>query len=231
MKDQKRILVVEDEDSIHQAIKLNLELEGYRVSSAFNGPDAVQKASGARFDLIIMDVMLPDLDGHAAAESIRLSGNQTPILFLTAKDSAEDRRTGLTIGDDHLGKPFDLQELLLRIKNLLERSDRSAQEQEEAIVEFGGNSVNLKTFQASGINQSEVQLSNRQAKLMRLLAAKEGQVVSRQEILEKAWGYDVFPNTRTIDNYILAFRKWFEVDPADPKHFLSVRGVGYRFVR
>jgi two-component system alkaline phosphatase synthesis response regulator PhoP len=230
VKDGKRILLVEDEDSIHQTVKLNLELENYRVASAYTGPEAVQKAAGARFDLIIMDVMLPDLDGHSAAESIRLSGNATPIIFLTAKDAPEDRRTGLRIGDDHLSKPFDLEELLLRVENLINRK-RGDHEEEKVIIEFGKNNVNLQTFEAHGINEDSIQLSNRQAKLIRLLAAKEGQVVSRQEILEKAWGYDVFPNTRTIDNYILAFRKWFEEDPADPKHFLSVRGVGYRFIK
>lgn len=231
VSDTKRILLVEDEESLHEGLKLNLELEGYTVSSAFDGSEAVAKAEGARFDLIVMDVMMPQMDGHKAAEAIRLGANHTPILFLTAKDAPADRVKGLTIGDDHLGKPFDLDELILRVKNLINRSSGKEVELSSDALEFNGNRVEWTTFKAFSRNGGETKLSKRQVKFLKLLASKEGQVVSRQEILEKAWGYDVFPNTRTIDNYVLTFRKLFEEDPGSPKHFLSVRGVGYQFNR
>ncbi len=230
MSEKKRILLVEDEEGIHQVVKLNLELEGYSVSSGFDGGEGVAKAKEARFDLIIMDVMMPNIDGHTAAETIRLNGNKVPILFVTAKDAPEDRLKGLTLGDDHLGKPFDLQELLLRVKNLIARSGGGEAERRlPALIEFSGNRLDLATFRAKNHAGEEVKLSKRQVKFLKLLASKEGEVVSRHEILEKAWGYDVFPSTRTIDNYILTFRKLFELDPADPKHFISIRGVGYQF--
>ena len=229
MSETKRILLVEDEESIHEAVKLNLELEGYSVTSGYDGSEGVTKAKEARFDLIIMDVMMPNISGHVAAETIRLNGVKTPILFLTAKDSPEDRVKGLTLGDDHLGKPFDLLELLLRVKNLINRSNGEYDVDAPSTIEFSGNKVELGSFHAVTHTGETLKLSQRQVKFLKLLASKEGEVVSRQEILEKAWGYDVFPSTRTIDNYILTFRKLFEENPSMPRHFISIRGVGYQF--
>lgn len=226
-----RILLVEDEENIADAVKMNLELEGYHVTLATTGKSALERLRGARYDLCIMDVMLPGVDGFSITRTIRLENNKVPILFLTAKDASSDRVEGLRIGgDDYLVKPFNLEELLLRVEKLIVRKKEFPQakaDMEE--YTFGANRVNFMTFEVEGIDGKRRSLSKREIKLLKLLIAKKGEVVSREEILETVWGYDVFPSTRTIDNYILAFRKYFENDPKSPEHFHSVRGVGYKF--
>lgn len=227
-----RILLVDDEEHLLDVIKMNLEIEGYQVSVAVNGKQALSKLRGARYDLCILDVMLPEIDGFTVAQSIRLENIKTPILFLTAKNASQDRVEGLKIGgDDYLTKPFNLEELLLRVEKLIARKQvnhESIADQDD--FSFAGNKVNFKTFEVTGVNIGTKTLSQREIKLLRLLIEKQNQVVSREEILETVWGYDIFPTTRTIDNYILAFRKYFESDPKNPAHFHSVRGVGYKFV-
>ena len=225
---KKRVLLVEDEESLRASLKLNFELEGYDVTTAVRGEEALEKIRGARFDGIVMDVMLPDIDGFAICETMRVEGDRTPVLFLTARTTPQDRIRGLRSGDDHLGKPFELEELLLRLGKLLARSTGSTATG-PAVRRFGGNEVDLEAFTALGHSGQEQRLTDREVKLLRLLMDREGQVVSREEILEKVWGYNVFPSTRTVDNYIVAFRKLFEPDPRAPRHFQSIRGVGYRF--
>ena len=223
-----RILLVEDEISLLEAIKLNLELEGYEVIPATDGGSALDTYREQHFDLIILDVMMPVLDGFAVCEQIRLTDLKTPIIFLTAKDSAQERVQGLRIGaDDYLNKPFHLEELLLRIKNVLKRSNPEI-EQVLSTFNFGENTIDFANYQASNKN-GILELTKREVKLLKLLIDKKNKVVSRQEILQSVWGYDVFPSTRTIDNFILAFRKYFEEDPKNPVYFIAVRGVGYRF--
>jgi len=152
-----------------------------------------------------------------------------PIMFLTAKDTSVDRVIGLKKGaDDYLTKPFNLEELLLRIRNLLKRTKKDGDTGVE-FVKFGGNEVNFKTYNAQTI-RGEVQLTKKEAMLLKLLIDRKNEVVSRQQILQAVWGYDVYPSTRTIDNFILSFRKYFEDNPKQPKFFLSVRGVGYKFI-
>lgn len=223
-----RILLVEDELSLREAIKLNLDLEGYEVVSVADGREALKTYGLQHFDLIILDVMIPHIDGFAVCEQIRLTDLKTPIIFLTAKDTAQDRVQGLKIGaDDYLNKPFHLEELLLRIKNVLRRSNPTLHE-ELAKFTFGSNAINFSNYQASN-KEGVIDLTKREAKLLKLLTDKKNLVVSRQEILQSVWGYDVYPSTRTIDNFILAFRKYFEEDPKNPIYFISVRGVGYKF--
>ena len=226
---KKRVLLVEDEETLRASLKFNFELEGYDVTTAIRGAEALERIRGARFDGIVMDVMLPDIDGFAICETMRVEGNRTPVLVLTARTTPQDRIRGLRSGDDHLGKPFELEELLLRVGKLLARSSGPAPTG-AAIRRFGRNQVDLEAFTALGTNGREQRLTDREVKLLRLLMDREGQVVSREEILEKVWGYNVFPSTRTVDNYIVAFRKLFEADPRVPQHFQSIRGVGYRFV-
>jgi two-component system alkaline phosphatase synthesis response regulator PhoP len=226
----KRILLVEDEESLQETIKLNLELEGYEVSAVNNGKTALEEFARKRFDLVILDVMLPEVDGFTICQTIRLENTKVPILFLTAKSSAEDRIFGLKIGgDDYLTKPFNLDEFLLRVQALLKRG---ANETDKAVdtFEFGNCSIDFNAFTIRDLEGNEHQLSKREMKLLRLFVERRNEVLSRETILETVWGYDVFPSTRTIDNYILAFRKYFEKDPKDPQHFLSVRSVGYKFV-
>ncbi|MBK8499101.1 MAG: response regulator transcription factor [Flavobacteriales bacterium] len=224
-----RILLVEDEASIRSALRMNFELEGYSVTLATTGPEALERLRGARFDLVVMDVMLPGLDGHTVIETIRLEGDATPVLFLTARDTAVDRVRGLRTGDDHMGKPFDLEELLLRVGKLIRRREPSV-EQGSLRFAFSGNQIDLVSYEAVGYDGTKRTLSQREAMLLRLLIEKAGQVVSREEILQKVWGYNVFPTTRTVDNFIVAFRKYFEPDPRQPRHFHSIRGVGYKFI-
>lgn len=221
------ILIVEDEPHLREALQLNFELEGYRVSTVSTGRSALEKIRTQNADLIILDVMLLGIDGFTICETIRAEQVLTPILFLTAKNTSADRVKGLRIGgDDFLGKPFDLDELLLRARNLLQR--RSVQTDGKSIVQLSSGSFDLNRFIAVDLHGKERSLSKREVDILRLLVTNEGQVVARDEILEKVWGYHVLPNTRTVDNYILTFRKHFEHDPKEPKHFHSIRGVGYK---
>tara|TARA_B110000014_G_C20055482_1_gene549318 strand:- start:122 stop:811 length:690 start_codon:yes stop_codon:yes gene_type:complete len=226
---QRRILLVEDEENLHEAIKMNLELEDYIVTSVFNGMEAMKKFNQGRYDLVILDVMLPGVNGFDICQAIRLENKQIPILFLTAKNASHDRINGLKVGgDDYLTKPFNLEELILRSANLIKRSlmttDKSIDQ-----YRIGEFVIDFNSFEVVSENGQMNRLTNRQIKLLRLLIEKSNQVVSRQEILEKIWGYDVYPSTRTIDNVILAFRKIFEINVEPFTYFKSVRGVGYKF--
>jgi two-component system, OmpR family, alkaline phosphatase synthesis response regulator PhoP len=224
-----RVLLVEDEEALRLTLKLNFELEGYAVTTAATGPEGLERLRGAHFDLVVMDVMLPGVDGYSVVESVRLEGNTTPVIFLTARTAPADRIRGLRVGDDHLGKPFELEELLLRVRKLLQRAGRSEAEPVVSHYAFAGNTVDFVSYIAKGRDGQERTLSQREMMLLRLLVEREGEVVSREEILQKVWGYNVFPTTRTVDNFIVAFRKYFEEDPRTPRHFHSIRGVGYRF--
>jgi two-component system alkaline phosphatase synthesis response regulator PhoP len=224
-----RILLVEDEDNIRDGIKLNLELEGYEVVATGNGKKALELIGGQHFDLLMLDVMLPDVDGFTITEQVRLTNAEVPILILTAKDMAQDRITGLKKGaDDYITKPFNLEELLLRVGILLRRSQRIKGEAPE-LYEFGQNKVNFNTFEAITWKGESITLTKKEAMLLKLLVERKNEVVSRNQILQAVWGYDVFPSTRTIDNFILAFRKYFEADAKNPLFFHSIRGVGYKF--
>ncbi len=228
--DRYRILIAEDEASIAQMLKLNLSSEGYEVVLASNGKDAINYFMQQHFDLALLDVMMPGVSGFDVCEKIRLHKPELPVMFLTARDTPPDRIRGLKAGaDDYLTKPFHLEELLLRIEKLIRRSAKSHGEAAEVEV-FGNNKVNFTTYEAEGVH-GRVVLTQKEAMLLRLFFERPGQALSRQQILQMVWGYDVFPSTRTIDNFILAFRKYFETEPAEPKHFISVRGVGYMFVK
>ena len=224
-----RILLVEDEENIRAGIKLNLELEGYEVIEAETGKQAISRFENEHFDLIVLDVMLPELNGFDVCEQIRLTNTQVPILMLTAKSEPADRVAGLKKGaNDYLPKPFVLEEFLLRVQNLIRLTSKSPKNAPE-IFEFEGNKVNFLTFEAEGVN-GKFTLTKREAMLLKLLVERKNEVVSRKQILQSVWGYDVFPSTRTIDNFILSFRKYFEKEPKNPVFFHSVRGVGYKFV-
>ncbi len=224
-----RILLVEDEESIRDVVKLNLELEDYEVVATANGKDALKAFHEQHFDLLILDVMLPEIDGFQICEQVRLTNMDVPIIFLTAKDTPMDRITGLKKGaDDYLTKPFVLEELLLRVNNLIKRTSKAPENTPE-VYTFGGNKINFATYEAEG-NPGKFTLTKKEAMLLKLLIDRRNEVVSRQQILQSVWGYDVYPSTRTIDNFILSFRKYFEKDPKNPHYFLSVRGVGYKFV-
>ena len=225
------ILVVEDELHLHEALKLNLELEGYEVSSAFDGHNALNQIQHAHFDLIILDVMLPGMDGYTIIESVRLHHINTPILILSAKNTSANRVQGLKLGaDDYLTKPFNLEELLLRVSKLIQKSRTPI----PAIFSidaysFSGHTVYFKLLEATLRSGEKINLTKKEAMLLKLLIENKNTIITRERILQTVWGYQVFPNTRTIDNFILNFRKYFEADSKNPLHFISIRGIGYKF--
>lgn len=228
---QPRILLAEDDPALRRMLKLNFEKEGWFVLEAGNGEDSLRLARKNRIDVAVLDVMMPKLDGLSVCKSLRSEGIELPILFLTAKNQIQDRVEGLTIGaDDYLGKPFHLEELLLRVRKLIRLGQGKERSLNSPRIDFNAHSwIDFSTYTIKTKGGEERSISKREAMLLRLLSSKMGEVVSREEILEVVWGYSAFPSTRTIDNYILAFRKYFEPDPKKPIYFISVRGVGYRF--
>ena len=225
------ILLVEDEENLQEALKLNLELEDYEVTSAYNGVEALEIIQKEYFDLMILDVMLPELDGISVCESIRLQNNAIPILILSAKNSSADRVLGLKKGaDDYLTKPFNLEELLLRVSKLVHKGKQlTARKPVAQLYVFGKNKIDFSILECSTKNGSKIILTKKEMMLLKLLIENKNEVVTREKILQAVWGYNVYPTTRTIDNFILSFRKYFEEDSRNPKYFHSVRGIGYKF--
>jgi two-component system alkaline phosphatase synthesis response regulator PhoP len=223
-----KICVVEDESSIAEMVRLNLEMESHDVTLVQDGAEALELFKrNFDFDLVILDVMLPNVSGVDLCRLIRKKSN-VPILFLSAKGTTSDRIEGLKAGgSDYLPKPFDLEELLLRVAVLLNMTPKAGEE----IITIGNCQVNFRTFVVvDTISKQETTLSKREVALLQLFYSKQGEVISRTEILDKVWGKDQFPTTRTIDNFILHFRKTFEDNPKEPVYFISVRGVGYKFL-
>jgi two-component system, OmpR family, alkaline phosphatase synthesis response regulator PhoP len=228
------VLVVEDDAHLAAGVVENLRAEGYTVDSIGDGRKAVEWFDAHSCDLIVLDVMLPGMDGFAVCSTLRGRGTTTPVLFLTALGDAADRVRGLEAGgDDYLAKPFHLQEFLLRVRAILRRWDwyrASVRAPGADTLKFAGNQVDFRTFRGRSWNGDEQELTEKEAMILKVLAETPGEIVSREDLLEKVWGYDVFPSTRTVDNFILRLRKRFERDPANPIHFLTVWGVGYRFI-
>jgi two-component system alkaline phosphatase synthesis response regulator PhoP len=226
-----RILLVEDEVNLARGIRENLEAEGYLVDVATDGETALSRIRKEEFALVILDVMLPRMDGYTVCQTARREGRDTPVLFLTAKGSGPDRIRGLEAGgDDYLPKPFQLRELLLRVAAIIRRRTRyDAMTALEPVVRFGDNEFDFRSFRGRSWDGADQILTQKEAMILKLLAARQGEVVWRDEILEKVWGDDVLPSSRTIDNFVLRLRKRFEPDPEHPVHFHTIRGIGYRF--
>ena len=224
---KKRILVVEDEQSLRQMIAFNLEAEGYEVVALGDGKKALEIMPGInRFALVVLDVMMPFVSVLDVCVEIR-KNSQVPILFLSAKGTSADRIAGLKLGaNDYLPKPFDLEELLLRVSVLAGKSESLDEAQDLKIGDF---EVNFRTYQVMLNGIELAQLTKREVALLQLFARHAHEVVARDKILDEIWGVDQFPTTRTIDNYILNFRKIFEKDAKNPVLFHSIRGVGYKF--
>ena len=225
------ILLVEDEENLQEALKLNLEMEGYEVTGSYDGVDALKMLQQEHFDLIILDVMLPEMDGIAVLETIRLSNTEIPILILSARNSSADRVLGLKKGaDDYLTKPFNLEELLLRVNKLIKKSEQISLKQPlPDIYEFGKSKIDFKALEGYTKDGKKIMLTKKEVMLLKLLIENKNEVVTREKILQSVWGYNVYPTTRTIDNFILNFRKYFEADSRNPMYFHSVRGIGYKF--
>ena len=225
-----RICLVEDELSLRDMIALNLQLEGYSISVYVDGAQAKEVFQGPiHYDLIILDVMLPHVSGFDLCKTIRLQSS-VPVLFLSAKGTTADRVAGLKLGaNDYLVKPFDLEELLLKVKILL----KGANQPDSGLANrIGTKIIDFTTFEVRTMDNHLLHtFTKREAQLLELFIEKEGKVISRNEILDRLWGVEQIPTARTIDNYILNFRKLFETDAKNPKLFQSIRGVGYKFVR
>ncbi len=223
-----RILIVEDEPQMRLGLKDNLEFEGYDVDFAEDGQSGLQKMLEQTYDLIILDVMLPGMFGFDVCKAAREKGVKTPILMLTAKGEEIDKVLGLELGaDDYVTKPFGLRELLARIKAILRR--KSDAPVSETKLTIGQLEVNFKTFEAFRDRQS-VSLSHREFEVLKFLWRNQNQTVSRDQLLTEVWGYDEFPTTRTVDNFIVRLRQKIEANPAHPRHLLTVHGVGYKLV-
>ena len=223
-----KVLLIEDEESLNQVVTFNLELEGHQVEQVFSGSAGLQFLNKLnQYDLIILDLMLPGISGWELCQKFRENSN-TPILIISAKGSSSDKVKGLKLGaDDYLAKPFDLEELLLRVKILCGRKMMSGHS--NLILKIGNKEVNKSSFEVLKNGQLFSTLSKREIDLLLLFNEHVGEVLSRDFILDNVWGVDQFPTSRTIDNYILQFRKLFEPDPKNPKFFHSIRGVGYKF--
>jgi two-component system, OmpR family, alkaline phosphatase synthesis response regulator PhoP len=227
-KPQSRILVVDDEAHLADGIRENLEAEGYATAVAYDGIEGLEAMQTDRYDLVILDVMMPRMDGVELCAQMRREGMQTPVLFLTVKASPDDRVRGFEAGgDDYLAKPFHLKELLLRVTAILRRSRWYGED--NGNLEFAGNTIDFKTYQATAWDGGEHSLTHKEAMILKVLTENERNIVTREDILDRVWGYEVFPSTRTVDNFIVRLRKRFERNPEVPQHFHTVRGVGYRF--
>lgn len=230
-----RILVVEDDLHLAEGMAENMRAEGYAADTAHDGAAGLSQALASDYDLLILDVMMPKMDGFALCRELRQKGKNTPVLFLTARGDPQDRVRGLEAGgDDYLTKPFHLDEFLLRVKAILRRWDWYKQSMAKpasgGVLRFAGNEVNFRTFRAKSWDGSFHDLTEKEVMIMKVLSEQPDEVVTRDDLLEKVWGYEVFPSTRTVDNFILRLRKIFERAPHEPRHFVTVRGVGYRFL-
>ncbi len=226
-----QILLVEDEDNLATSLEFNLSHEGYDVSRAEDGKVALEFINNQSFDLIILDIMLPFYDGFELAEIIREKSPQMPILMLTARTSPKDRVKGLEIGaDDYMTKPFHLKELLLRVKGMLKRKEWYQNLSEmEPVYNFGDNEINFETLLCKA-GEKEIRLTPHEAMFLKYMIHHQGKVVTRQELLEKVWNISSEVETRTVDNFIVRLRKYFEEEPNNPKYFKSIRGAGYQFL-
>ena len=224
---QHLVAVIEDDESVRKSLVMNLELEGFRVVTAVDGEDGLKVVREHKPDMIVLDVMMPRKDGLQTCKDLRNSGNSTPLILLTARSAEVDKVLGLELGaDDYLAKPFGMAELVARIKALIRRSvvaddvDR---------VEFDDISIDFKAYRAERGSES-VELSAREYRLLKYLVLKRGKVVTRDELLDEVWGYNSYPTTRTVDNHIARLRQKIESNVDEPRHILTVHGVGYKFV-
>ncbi len=227
---KRRILVVEDNAHLADGLRINLELEGYEPVLAGNAEEGLDIWRRGGIELILLDVMLPGMDGFQFCRLVREAGDRLPILFLTARTAGQDRIRGLDEGgDDYIAKPFELQELLARIKSLFRRQDWFRGRETPQVLQIGQAEINLRAYRATTPG-GEVTLKEKEVMILRLLAEHDGEPVDRATILDRVWGFGAYPTTRTVDNFILGLRKIVESDPAKPQHILTVHGVGYRLV-
>ncbi len=228
----KSILLVEDDLHLADGLVLNLEAEGYQVVHVSHGNLVLEEFHHGMFDLILLDIMLPGKDGITICKQLRANGVTVPVLFLTARDESDQKVEGLLAGgDDYITKPFEMAELLARLQSIFRRQAWLATRNTSKVVfEFDNRKINFETFEASGPGGT-IQLSNKECMVLKYLIEREGEVISRDQLLDAIWGYQSYPTNRTVDNFIVHLRKLFEDDPKNPKYIHTIRGVGYRFTR
>jgi len=230
------LLLVEDDENLAEGLAFNLRNAGYAVSHVTTGEEALEAMAATEHDLILLDIMLPGLSGLEVAERIRRRGDTRPILMLTALNRSDDIIAGLDAGaDDYIAKPFDLDEVLARVRGALRRQvwDRSAQPQAPApdTLQYGRWTIDFRSYRASSDEGAEVELTAKELAVLQVFARHSGEVVSREMFLEDVWGLPPTVGVRTVDNFILRLRRLFEDDAGKPRHILSVRGAGYRFLQ
>jgi two-component system, OmpR family, alkaline phosphatase synthesis response regulator PhoP len=228
LKNQNLILLVEDEESLSDTIALNLRIEGYEPIVASTGSEAIKSFNRhlSELQLILLDVMLPEIDGFELCREFKAIKPGIPVIFLTARNQSVEKIRGLKLGaDDYIVKPFELEELLLRIRNVLKRNEQKIRE----TFSFDNCRIDFETFEITDVKGEKYTLSRREIGLLKLLTDNVNKVISRDQIIEELWEPDENASSRTIDNYILNFRKYFEKVPKKPVHFHSIRGVGYKF--
>ncbi len=230
-----QILVIEDEPDLRAGLQHNLELEGYKVITAADGREGLRKAREGQASLLLLDLMLPEISGLEVLKHLRDTGHETPIIIISAKGQDRDKVQGLELGaDDYLTKPFGLSELLARIRAVLRRTQTGAKAGAGKEIDvlgvmcFVNLTVDWRRFTVTRDN-TEMQLSRYEAEILRMLIDHRGEVVSRQDLLRKVWGYVHLPTTRTVDNHIARLRKKLETDVENPVHVVTVHGLGYRF--
>lgn len=227
MKTVKKILIIEDDPAIRLGLKESFTNEGYAVTEIDSGDKGFDKAKTAEFDLIILDLILPNKDGIEICKDLRSEGIKTPIIIVTSRKEEIDKILGLEIGaDDYVTKPFSIRELLARVKALIRRSTYEPGNIEE--VAFADLKIDFKKQELLK-GENPVRLSATEYRILHYFIDHEGEVISRDKFLDEVWGYDSYPTTRTVDNYILSLRKKIEDDPSNPKHLLTVHKVGYKF--
>ena len=226
---KEKILIIEDQEDLVKGLILNLEDEGYEVDYALDGKEGLGKALKEKPDLILLDIMLPGMNGLEICKELRQNKVDIPILMLTAKGEEIDKVIGLEIGaDDYISKPFSIRELLARVKAHLRRENRGG-ETVQGVVQLKSMKIDFGHYKI--IRKDEkIDLTSLEVDVLRYLISQDGKVVSRDDLLDKIWGYEKYPTTRTIDNHILKLRKKIELDPNHPRHILTVYGGGYRFV-
>lgn len=223
----KLILVIEDDISILKGLVNNLRFEGYDVIESENGKQGLQLAQEHSLDLLLLDIMLPGLNGYEVCRRIKLQKPELPVIMISARGEEVDKISGLDIGaDDYITKPFSVPELMARVRSVFRRLETHSAKIE--IYTFGNVKIDFKKFQTL-VNGSEVRLRTKEYAILKYLITHEGEVINRFQLLEDVWGYTVAPTTRTVDNYILEIRKKIEKDPTNPQYLISVRGAGYKF--
>ena len=221
------ILIIEDDISILRGLKDNLIFEGYKVLTSSDGQEGLQMAIENEINMLLLDIMLPGINGYDICRRLKKEKPDLPIIMITARGTEIDKIRGLDFGaDDYMTKPFSIPELLARVRALFRRSLNSTKDIDK--YSFGNVALDFKKFKAF-VNNDEIKLSSREFAVIKYLIEHEGEVIHRHDLLDKVWGHDVTPSTRTVDNYILDLRKKFEKDPANPKYILSIRGAGYKF--